>query len=60
MLLIDAGNSRIKSAAYINGMIELYVPVPTESDSLPVQWKDAETPTSVFVSNVRVPKLQLN
>ncbi|MDA0823285.1 MAG: type III pantothenate kinase [Proteobacteria bacterium] len=52
MLLIDAGNSRIKSAVYLNGMIDLYAPVPTESDLLPVQWKDAETPTSVFVSNV--------
>ena len=52
MLLIDAGNSRIKSAAYINGAIVRYAPVATESPSPPVQWKEAETPASVVVSNV--------
>ncbi|MFT4564156.1 MAG: type III pantothenate kinase [Gammaproteobacteria bacterium] len=52
MLLIDAGNSRIKSAAYTNGTMEPYSSVRTESASLPVQWQEAPMPASVVVSNV--------
>ncbi len=52
ILLIDAGNSRIKSASCDAGEIILLEPVPTGSAAPPPEWGELEAPARVLVSSV--------
>ncbi|MGR9093327.1 MAG: type III pantothenate kinase [Gammaproteobacteria bacterium] len=52
ILLIDAGNSRIKSARCASGEITLLDPVPTGSQTPPPEWRELEPPERVLVSSV--------
>lgn len=52
ILLIDAGNSRIKSARCAAGEITLLEPVPTGSQAPPREWGELEAPERVLVSSV--------
>lgn len=52
ILLVDAGNSRIKSACSADGNIIPLEPVPTASQSAPHVWDTLDAPERVLVSNV--------
>jgi type III pantothenate kinase len=52
ILLVDAGNSRIKSARCADGEITLFDPVSTAAQTPPREWGEFETPERVLVSSV--------
>tara|TARA_R110002073_G_scaffold22443_2_gene77558 strand:- start:198 stop:455 length:258 start_codon:yes stop_codon:yes gene_type:complete len=52
ILLVDAGNSRIKSARSADGDITLLEPVPTASREPPAAWCELDPPQRVLVSSV--------
>ena len=52
MLLIDAGNSRIKSGLWCEGKIELFPSIASSSEVPPAAWQTLARPTEVAVANV--------
>ncbi len=52
MLLIDAGNSRIKSALWDGKTLSNLNPIATLSDAPPSDWQTIVNPTRVAISNV--------
>ncbi len=52
MLLVDAGNSRIKSALYGDGVLTPLEAVATKAAASPMAWRECPTPGEVRVSSV--------
>jgi type III pantothenate kinase len=52
MLLVDAGNSRIKSGVWERGTITPLSPIDTEAKAPPNDWQRIDRPSSVAISNV--------
>jgi type III pantothenate kinase len=57
MLLIDAGNSRIKSGVWADGEVSLLTPVATTVTDPPGDWASIPRPSRVLVSNVAGPAI---
>jgi type III pantothenate kinase len=52
MLLIDAGNSRIKSGVWDEASLTSLTPIETLADTPPTDWLTLPAPSSVAISNV--------
>lgn len=52
MLLIDAGNSRVKSGLFDGESITSLSPVATRTERAPADWENIDSPSTVLVSNV--------
>ena len=52
MLLIDAGNSRIKSALWDQGSLSSLTPIETQAEDPPADWQILAAPSRVAISNV--------
>jgi type III pantothenate kinase len=52
MLLIDAGNTRIKSGFWDRGSISSLTAIATTADAPPADWQSLSAPSRVVISNV--------